>query len=244
MADVKDSVFPTSHREAMFTVAALHQWGHDEPPVEDTRCVTTADYWINEVIHINSPGGPLPCVSGVESPESSESPLYAKPTRSLSRVQMHTSVRACAHASQFLQSATEQSVASVFGDNYERLVRLKNQLDPTHFFKHAMWPPNRAVEGSSQPQDGMELDEQGELHSVPSGLNGKEVPPRQSDTPRTVEGVVLAALADGPGRDIVEREDMGQLGEIEKTIATEGVKSAGQVLKAVAKERGESLGQP
>jgi hypothetical protein len=107
-----------------------------------------------------------------------------------------------------------------------------------------MWPPNRGQEGSSQPQDGMELDEQGELHSVPSALNGKQVPPRQSDTPRTVEGVVLAALADGPGKDIVEREDMRQLGEIEKAIATEGVKSAGQVLKAVAKERGESLGQP
>jgi hypothetical protein len=100
MADVKDSVFPTSHREAMFTVAALHQWGHDEPPVEDTRCVTTADYWINEVIHTNSPGGPLPCVSGVEShgsSESSESPLYDQhdqPTRSRFRAQMHTSVSA------------------------------------------------------------------------------------------------------------------------------------------------------
>ncbi|OCF45935.1 hypothetical protein I317_00022 [Kwoniella heveanensis CBS 569] len=61
VADVKDSCFPQSHRESAFTVAALHQWSHTEPPVEDTRCVTTAEEWINEVIHPNSPGGPLPC---------------------------------------------------------------------------------------------------------------------------------------------------------------------------------------
>ncbi|ORY25643.1 hypothetical protein BCR39DRAFT_543520 [Naematelia encephala] len=61
VGDIKDSVFPPSHRDAAFTVAALHQWGHTEPPVEDTRCVTTAEDWINEVIHPNSPGGPLPC---------------------------------------------------------------------------------------------------------------------------------------------------------------------------------------
>ena len=63
MADVKDSCFPSSHREAAFTVAALHQWSHDEPPDLDERCVKTAEMWINEVIHKNSPGGPLPCVS-------------------------------------------------------------------------------------------------------------------------------------------------------------------------------------
>ncbi|WRT67877.1 uncharacterized protein IL334_004851 [Kwoniella shivajii] len=61
IADVRDSCFPLSHRESAFTVAALHQWSHTEAPVEDTRCVTTAEDWINEVIHPNSPGGPLPC---------------------------------------------------------------------------------------------------------------------------------------------------------------------------------------
>ncbi|OCF72836.1 hypothetical protein I204_06065 [Kwoniella mangroviensis CBS 8886] len=61
ITDVKDSCFPSSHRESAFTVAALHQWSHSESPVEDTRCVTTAEEWINEVIHPNSPGGPLPC---------------------------------------------------------------------------------------------------------------------------------------------------------------------------------------
>lgn len=63
IADVKDSCFPSTHRESAFTVAALHQWAHDETPIEDTRCVTTAEEWIAEVIHPNSPGGPLPCVS-------------------------------------------------------------------------------------------------------------------------------------------------------------------------------------
>ena len=62
IADVKDSCYPVSHRESAFTVAALHQWSHNETPIEDTRCVTTAEEWINEVIHPNSPGGPLPCV--------------------------------------------------------------------------------------------------------------------------------------------------------------------------------------
>ncbi|WVW84786.1 hypothetical protein I302_106821 [Kwoniella bestiolae CBS 10118] len=61
IADVKDSCYPSSHRESAFTVAALHQWSHNESPVDDTRCVTTAEEWINEVIHPNSPGGPLPC---------------------------------------------------------------------------------------------------------------------------------------------------------------------------------------
>lgn len=63
LAEVKDSVFPLSHREGAFTVAALHQWGHTEQPEQDTRCVTTAEDWVTEVIHANSPGGPLPCVS-------------------------------------------------------------------------------------------------------------------------------------------------------------------------------------
>ncbi|WWD18528.1 hypothetical protein CI109_102981 [Kwoniella shandongensis] len=60
-SEVKDSCFPSTHREVSFTVAALHQWSHTEAPEEDTRCVTTAEDWINEVISPNSPGGPLPC---------------------------------------------------------------------------------------------------------------------------------------------------------------------------------------
>ena len=67
LAEVSDSCFPQSHRESAFTVAALHQWGHTEPPLLDTRCMTTAEEWIIEVIHPRSPGGPIPCVC-VSSP--------------------------------------------------------------------------------------------------------------------------------------------------------------------------------
>lgn len=62
MDDIDDSVYPKEHRQAQFTVAALHQWQHDEPPELDTKCVTTAEEWINEVIKPLSTGGPLPCV--------------------------------------------------------------------------------------------------------------------------------------------------------------------------------------
>jgi hypothetical protein len=61
--DVKDSCFPSTHRDSAFTVAALHQWSHTEPPPLDTKCVVSAEEWINEVIQPNSAGGPLPCVS-------------------------------------------------------------------------------------------------------------------------------------------------------------------------------------
>ncbi|WWC62688.1 uncharacterized protein I303_105285 [Kwoniella dejecticola CBS 10117] len=77
IADVKDSCYPSSHRQSAFTVAALHQWSHNEPPVEDTRCVTTAEEWINEVIHPNSPGGPLPCFLQ-SSTSSSVSAVYGE----------------------------------------------------------------------------------------------------------------------------------------------------------------------
>lgn len=123
MSDVRDTCFPSSHREAAFTVAALHQWTHDEPRYLDNRCVTTAEEWINEVIHPNSPGGPLPC---------------------------------------FLQSATEPAVRGVFGESFERLRALKEKLDPTNFFRHAMWPrpggpDERRQLGEGDPQD-MSID--------------------------------------------------------------------------------------
>ena len=68
-SEVTDSCFPKSHREGQFTVAALHQWGHNEPPEQDNQCVITAEEWINDVIHPHSPGGPLPCV-GLQLPMS------------------------------------------------------------------------------------------------------------------------------------------------------------------------------
>lgn len=66
VADTKTSCLPQSHREAVYTVAALHQWPVNIPQ-EDVRCVLTARDWIEKVIHPESPGGPLPCVSTIVS---------------------------------------------------------------------------------------------------------------------------------------------------------------------------------
>jgi hypothetical protein len=63
VADIKDSCLTASHRDSQFTVAALHQWSHTEPKPLDAKCISTAEEWIREVIHPNSAGGPLPCVS-------------------------------------------------------------------------------------------------------------------------------------------------------------------------------------
>lgn len=62
IADCKTTCLPQAAREATYTVAALHQWPNNVPE-EDPRCVTTAQNWVEGVIHPHSPGGPLPCVS-------------------------------------------------------------------------------------------------------------------------------------------------------------------------------------
>lgn len=66
VCDTKTSCLPQSHRDAVYTVAALHQWPVNIPQ-EDVRCVLTARDWIDKIIHPESPGGPLPCVSGILS---------------------------------------------------------------------------------------------------------------------------------------------------------------------------------
>ena len=40
MADYDDTCFPAKHREASFTIAALHQW---DLGVDDPRCVAVAE---------------------------------------------------------------------------------------------------------------------------------------------------------------------------------------------------------
>lgn len=62
VTDTKTSCLPQSHRNALYTVAALHQWPVNIPQ-EDVRCVHTARDWIEKIVHPDSPGGPLPCVS-------------------------------------------------------------------------------------------------------------------------------------------------------------------------------------
>ena len=119
MADVKDTCFPSTHRQALFTVAALHQWGLDEPPKEDQQCVTTAEHWIDQVIHSASPGGPLPCVSPATC--------------------LHISVQADPPR-QFLQTSALDAVSAVYGDSWPRLLAVKKKIDPDNFFRHTMWP--------------------------------------------------------------------------------------------------------
>jgi hypothetical protein len=66
ISDTTTSCLPKSHRDALYTVAALHQWPVNVPQ-EDVRCVLTARDWIDKIIHAESPGGPLPCVSSCSS---------------------------------------------------------------------------------------------------------------------------------------------------------------------------------
>ena len=59
IADFEDTCLPKEQREAVWTVAALHQW---EMGIDDPRCITTAEGWMSEVIKPVSLGGPLPTV--------------------------------------------------------------------------------------------------------------------------------------------------------------------------------------
>jgi hypothetical protein len=73
----------------------------------------------------------------------------------------------------------------VYGENFDRLAKLKRTVDPTNIFKHAMWPPSHSPasrEPAQSPTDG------------------------QGDSLSTIEGKVVDALEDGPGRAIVEAE--------------------------------------
>lgn len=50
---------PKSQREAVFTVAALHQW---DMGIDDPRCVETAEEWFSDTIGPVATGGPIPSV--------------------------------------------------------------------------------------------------------------------------------------------------------------------------------------
>ncbi|KAJ9122402.1 hypothetical protein QFC22_001825 [Naganishia vaughanmartiniae] len=69
VTDATTTCLPKSHREALYTVAALHQWPVNIPQ-EDVRCVLTARDWIDKTIHPDSPGGPLPCFQSSSHPEA------------------------------------------------------------------------------------------------------------------------------------------------------------------------------
>lgn len=118
VCDTKTSCLPQSHRDAVYTVAALHQWPVNIPQ-EDVRCVLTARDWIDKIIHPESPGGPLPCVSEIIS-----------------------SIRIALRpiSIQFLSSSHPDAVRGVYGENIDRLVAIKQHFDPDNFFRHSLWP--------------------------------------------------------------------------------------------------------
>lgn len=118
VADTTTSCLPKSHREALYTVAALHQWPVNVPQ-EDVRCVLTARDWIDKVIHVESPGGPLPCVSVCF---------------------LQHNQRADGEAHQFLSSSHPDAIRGVYGENFERLLGIKQHFDPDNFFRHSLWP--------------------------------------------------------------------------------------------------------
>ncbi|THV06641.1 hypothetical protein K435DRAFT_450087 [Dendrothele bispora CBS 962.96] len=67
IADYENTCVPKSQREALFTVAALHQW---DMGLDDVRCITTAESWIKETLKPVQTGGPFPSFLGRHEPPS------------------------------------------------------------------------------------------------------------------------------------------------------------------------------
>lgn len=75
IADFEDTCLPKEQREAVWTVAALHQW---EMGIDDPRCVTTAEDWMAGVIKPVAVGGPLPTFLGRHEPPERTMASYGK----------------------------------------------------------------------------------------------------------------------------------------------------------------------
>ncbi|CAL1711629.1 unnamed protein product [Somion occarium] len=61
IADYEDTCLPKEQREAIWTVAALHQW---DMGVDDPRCIESAEEWMEDIIRPVSLGGPFPTFLG------------------------------------------------------------------------------------------------------------------------------------------------------------------------------------
>jgi len=52
---------------------------------------------------------------------------------------------------QFLESSHPEAVKGTYGENFDRLVTIKNKYDPDNFFKHTVWPSGATERESSNP---------------------------------------------------------------------------------------------
>ncbi|PCH35657.1 hypothetical protein WOLCODRAFT_140014 [Wolfiporia cocos MD-104 SS10] len=75
IADFEDTCLPKEQREAVWTVAALHQWDLD---INDPRCITSAEEWIDGTIGSVALGGPFPSFLGRHEPPARTMECYGK----------------------------------------------------------------------------------------------------------------------------------------------------------------------
>ncbi|KAI0819202.1 hypothetical protein BC628DRAFT_1085902 [Trametes gibbosa] len=75
IGDFEDTCLPKEQREATWTVAALHQW---DMGIDDPRCITTAEQWMNDTIKQVAVGGPYPTFLGRHEPPARTMACYGK----------------------------------------------------------------------------------------------------------------------------------------------------------------------
>ncbi|KAL4249591.1 hypothetical protein ABKN59_006146 [Abortiporus biennis] len=73
--DFEDNCLPKEQREAAWTVAALHQW---DMGIDDPRCITSAEDWMEHTIKTVSIGGPFPTFLGRHESASRTSACFGK----------------------------------------------------------------------------------------------------------------------------------------------------------------------
>ncbi|KAH9846507.1 hypothetical protein C2E23DRAFT_890825 [Lenzites betulinus] len=75
IGDFEDTCLPKEQREATWTVAALHQW---DMGIDDPRCITTAEQWMDGTIKQVAVGGPYPTFLGRHEPPARTMACYGK----------------------------------------------------------------------------------------------------------------------------------------------------------------------
>ncbi|KAI0669532.1 hypothetical protein C8Q78DRAFT_1080249 [Trametes maxima] len=75
IGDFEDNCLPKEQREATWTVAAFHQW---DMGIDDPRCITTAEQWMDGTIKQVAVGGPYPTFLGRHESPSRTMACYGK----------------------------------------------------------------------------------------------------------------------------------------------------------------------